>query len=592
MAADRPDRARPHSPAPLGRISAPLAVGQGRAREGLLPRGAPPSADTLGALQRTVGNQAVQQFLRKRGSGARDPRHAAPQPLQRLLLQREMTSWTKVNQDDAISLRFTDSYFANLRQSVDQEDQADTDANAVDWFIYGIRAGQITENVAKQRFKELSRCSYNNFNFLARWDEGQKRLVVSHIDYQGGFNHALFREDLKKASAIDRNVIFGLDGRDEAQLHKALELGYRAFDMALSYNNTDLFANVLRSRKNIERKQIYLIYKFDIPLQSLDLANDIEKHLVFVAKLFGGYLDDVLIHNLHPPKIKLEEALNVMKKLKEQGLIKRLGVSNLSPRDSISFQLDKKQIESPFDEIASVENNASPLTENPNSKALAKEKKLRYYGYNVMPQSLRQHSDVVDLARNLKITPAQLLIAYAEIQGVLPIVSASSAENMADNLYAPKLSSEQLELIDKLMIDIKTKEQEQISQTNIPQTTDSVRQLMMLLSPLSSGVFEKSTAQQYLVNLDLFKKDSNFRDFMDSTIPPHKKINADYHHINIGILLEGFPNNSCGTNKKAEALWLAALLYEVTSKNLIVSQPLLQKPQQQQQSEVIDLDDD
>ncbi|HEU4328217.1 MAG TPA: aldo/keto reductase [Roseiflexaceae bacterium] len=590
MAADRPHRSRPHAPAAAGHALAPRSAGQDSALGGLSPQGAPLSANTLRALQRTSGNQAVQRMLRQRGNSARDQRRVAPQPLARLLLQREMTAWTKVNQDDAISLRFTDSYFANLRQSENQKDQADTDANAVDWFIYGLRTDQITEHVAKQRFKDLSRYSYNNFNFLARWDDSQKRLVVSHIDYQGGFNHALFREDLKKDRAIDRNVIFGLDGRDEAQLCKALDLGYRVFDMALSYKNTETFAKVLGDRKDIARKDVWLIYKFDIPPQSQNLAEDVEGHLVETAKLFGAYLNEVLIHNLHLPKSQIEQTLSVMKKLQEQGVVKRIGVSNLYPGDAVSFQLDKEAIEAPFDAIQTVENNASPLTENANSKALARNKKISYYGYNVMPQSLRQHPDIAELARYLKITPAQLLIAHAERRGVLPIVSASSADNMADNLYAPKLSSEQLEQIDKLMIAIKTKEKDQISQAKIPSTTDSVRQLMMLLSPLSSGVFEKPAVQQYFVNLDLFKNDSNFQEFMASTIPPHDTINADYHHINIGTLLEGFPNNSCGTSKKAEALCLAASLHEVNSKKPIVSQTILQRPQQQQ-SEVIEIDD-
>jgi 2,5-diketo-D-gluconate reductase B len=106
----------------------------------------------------------------------------------------------------------------------------------------------------------------------------------------------------------------------------ALELGYRHVDTAQIYGNEDLVGEGLAAA-DVDREEVFLTTKvWRSNLRYDDVLDSVEESL---DKLGVEYVDLLLIHWPHP-RISVEETLDAMETLQDDGVVRHLGVSNFT----------------------------------------------------------------------------------------------------------------------------------------------------------------------------------------------------------------------------------------------------------------------
>jgi len=110
-------------------------------------------------------------------------------------------------------------------------------------------------------------------------------------------------------------------------LRKGIEFGLTLIDTAEMYGDGHSEELVGEAIKTFPREKIFIITKV-LPenLRYKDLINSAEKSL---KRLKTDYIDLYLIHAPNP-RIPIKESMQAMEKLREEGLIKFIGVSNFN----------------------------------------------------------------------------------------------------------------------------------------------------------------------------------------------------------------------------------------------------------------------
>ena len=107
----------------------------------------------------------------------------------------------------------------------------------------------------------------------------------------------------------------------------ALQIGYRHIDTAQTYENeTDVGQGLQRS--HVARKEIFLVTKIQVENFRREMA--INSTHDSLKKLKTDYVDLLLIH-WPSQSVPVEETLEAMLQLQEEGKIRHIGVSNFSP---------------------------------------------------------------------------------------------------------------------------------------------------------------------------------------------------------------------------------------------------------------------
>ncbi|GHC33994.1 aldo/keto reductase [Aidingimonas halophila] len=244
--------------------------------------------------------------------------------------------------------------------------------------------------------------------------------------------------------------------RDEIRaLQQGLDLGMTLIDTAEMYGNGGA-ETVVGKALSDRRDEAFLVSKVFPWNAGRDSAIKACEHSL--ARLNTEYLDLYLLH--WPGSIPLEETLEAFERLQAQGKIRRFGVSN--------FDVDDMQ----------------KLTACPGGDACAVNQVLYHLGsrgieHSLRP-SLRQHAvplmaycplaqggrlgrdllndaDIVSMARERRLTPAQLLLAWATrpVEGqrdVIAIPKAVDTGHVTDNANALdiELDTEAIERLDAL----------------------------------------------------------------------------------------------------------------------------------------------
>jgi len=126
---------------------------------------------------------------------------------------------------------------------------------------------------------------------------------------------------------------FGVYQIDDAQatdaVSTALKVGYRSIDTAAFYKNEKGVGEAI-SQSGIPRSEIFLTTKlwngdqgFDATLKAFDASMD---------KLNQDYLDLYLIHWPRPAKDQFVDTFKAFIRLRDEGRIKSIGVSNFQPK--------------------------------------------------------------------------------------------------------------------------------------------------------------------------------------------------------------------------------------------------------------------
>lgn len=112
----------------------------------------------------------------------------------------------------------------------------------------------------------------------------------------------------------------------ERAVETALELGYRHVDTAEKYGNEAAVGTAI-SNASVDREEIFLTTKvWRSNLAGGDVRPAVEASL---DRLGVAYVDLLLIHWPHP-RIPVAETLREMESLREEGLVRHIGVSNFT----------------------------------------------------------------------------------------------------------------------------------------------------------------------------------------------------------------------------------------------------------------------
>lgn len=180
-------------------------------------------------------------------------------------------------------------------------------------------------------------------------------------------------------------LVFGVDGRDKAQLESAVNAGYRHFDTAESYGNISTVAKVL---KTLPRPSYKIIYKFDV--QSKETSDALQKRLGKIASLFEGKIDTLIIHNQDGVDHgTFSEAWGALKKLKEERIASNIGLGNV--RDS-----DMDRLAEAGNDLDAVENSAGSALLNESVKQAINDSGAHLYYYDVINTAKQMNLNLED----------------------------------------------------------------------------------------------------------------------------------------------------------------------------------------------------
>ncbi len=223
---------------------------------------------------------------------------------------------------------------------------------------------------------------------------------------------------------------------------KALEVGFRHIDTADRYGNHLQVAEAIK-QSGIARSELFITTK--VPHTALDketLTNNVKRYL---EELQTDYLDLLLIH--WPNKeVPIKESLAAMNGLKEQGLIKAIGVSNFTIR----------HLEEALATGVEITNNQVEFHPSLNQKNLkefcdAHEITLTAYSPIAQGQDL-QIPLIMELAQKYERSEAQVILNWLISKNIVAIPRSSKPERIEDSFKTLEweLSPEDVAAIDEL----------------------------------------------------------------------------------------------------------------------------------------------
>lgn len=203
----------------------------------------------------------------------------------------------------------------------------------------------------------------------------------------------------------------------------ALEIGYRHVDTAQAYENHAQVGQGLR-RASVDREEIFLTTKVWFEnLRAGVLQRSVEESL---RELDVDYVDLLLIHWPNP-KVPLEETLDALLAIQEQGRTRHVGVSNFPPtwleRASNRAPLVCDQVE------------YHPLLSQQALLETLREREMALVAYSPLAHGkLLDEPVLLEIAEAHERSPAQVALRWLLSQeGVATIPKASSREHLEEN---------------------------------------------------------------------------------------------------------------------------------------------------------------
>jgi methylglyoxal/glyoxal reductase len=214
----------------------------------------------------------------------------------------------------------------------------------------------------------------------------------------------------------------------EKVVNHALSLGYRHFDTAASYRNEIDVGRALKA-SGLKRKDYYITTK----LPELTNGKSAVYNAVRVSLDRLG-LDQVDICLLHwPPSQSRCETWEALRDEKISGLCRIIGVSNFE-----RHHIEELYATGYLPEINQIETHPFlPQTELLN---FCRQKGICVVAYAPLTRGARlDDPSLVKIANRLKITPAQLMLAWGRSRGTPLIVGAMKAKHMEENMISTRV---------------------------------------------------------------------------------------------------------------------------------------------------------
>jgi diketogulonate reductase-like aldo/keto reductase len=221
----------------------------------------------------------------------------------------------------------------------------------------------------------------------------------------------------------------------------ALEAGYNHIDTAEGYKNEAGIGDVLTSQS---RDDLFITSKV-LP-SNLNYESVLKACQRSLEKLGTNYLDLYLIHWPNPA-ISLRETLSAMKTLVDQGLVKNVGVSNFSV-----YQLNVALKISPVP-IAVNQVEFHPWLYQQELLELCNQNDVVIEASAPLARTeVLQDETIIELAAKYDKSPAQVVLNWEVIKGIVPLPKSKSAAHIKENLaiFDWELSGDDVAKIDQI----------------------------------------------------------------------------------------------------------------------------------------------
>ena len=224
---------------------------------------------------------------------------------------------------------------------------------------------------------------------------------------------------------------FGTSGlRGEAAVEattSALEAGYRLIDTAVNYENEREVGEALR-RSGVPRDELRVTSK--IPGRAHGYDDAIASTRESLERLGLDHLDLHLIHWPNPSRDLYVDAWRALVDLREQGLVRSIGVSNFTA-EHLDRIIDKTGVAPSVNQI-----EVHPLFPQQEMRRANEERGVRTESWS--PLGKRQaplaEAPVRAAAEAHGVTPGQVILRWQVQQGNLPIPKSATPSRQRENL--------------------------------------------------------------------------------------------------------------------------------------------------------------
>ena len=236
---------------------------------------------------------------------------------------------------------------------------------------------------------------------------------------------------------------YKIEGEVDAEkcVNGALEVGYRLIDTATLYRNEGDIGRALR-KCGIDRKELFVTTKLwtDVTNESQAFASA-ERSL----KLLNlDYLDLLLIHWPTAHSVEVYEA---MLKMREQGLVKSIGVSNFKEHHL-------EQIISTFGVTPAVNQvELHPIFQQKTLRSYCHDKNIVVQAWSPLMRSAALNLDSLNaIAARYGVTVAQLILRWDIQSGISTLPKTTNKSRMVENfsIFDFEISPEDMNAINEL----------------------------------------------------------------------------------------------------------------------------------------------
>jgi diketogulonate reductase-like aldo/keto reductase len=204
---------------------------------------------------------------------------------------------------------------------------------------------------------------------------------------------------------------------------EALQMGYGLIDSAQDYGNERWVGRGIKE-SGVHRREIFLVSKLSPGNFRYDDA--IRTTRKSLDKLQTDYLDVLLLHWPNPA-VPIGSTMEALNKLREEGMIQHIGLSNFPPRlveeASVHARIFCNEVE------------YHPYLIRRSLYQYAREREYLLLAYSPLAKGEISNDPV--LSRIGKVhgkTPAQITLRWLVQQGMVPIPKASSLGHLRENL--------------------------------------------------------------------------------------------------------------------------------------------------------------
>lgn len=243
---------------------------------------------------------------------------------------------------------------------------------------------------------------------------------------------------------------FGVFKVDPAETERivtdALEAGYRHIDTAAIYRNEEGVGAAVRD-SGIPREELWITTKLWNKPHVEGLAREgLERSL---GKLGLDHIDLFLIHWPRPDADRYVDAWQKLIELREEGLVRSIGVSNFTPAHLVRL-IDETGVVPALDQV-----ELHPGFAQRELRAYAAEQGIAIECWGPLGQGkypLLEYPAIRATAEAHGVSPAQVVLRWHLEHGLIPLPKTVSASRMRENadVFGFALSADELAAIDAL----------------------------------------------------------------------------------------------------------------------------------------------